>query len=179
MTLVTWHREELFGEVVNAEMRLNKLGEIVKEEGEKTGKIRKEIIIDDFVVMPNHVHGIVLINEYLSSGVGASGQTPLQNPLQEPLQELDYPPHGPRKKSIGAMITGFKSSATVRINKHRQLPGHPVWQRNYYDPIFRHEKELQDIQQYILSNPLMWKEDPENPNKPLGEGGAIHPKFQK
>ncbi len=60
-------------------------------------------------------------------------------------------------------MAGFKSAATKRINVHRGLPGHPVWQRNYHDRVIRDEQELARIQEYIETNPFNWLDDEENP----------------
>jgi REP element-mobilizing transposase RayT len=89
--------------------------------------------------MPNHIHGIVIITE---SNVGATGRSPL--------------PKGPKPKSIGAFIGGFKSTATKRINEMRGTIGIHVWQRNYYEHIIRNEDELKVAREYIAENPLTW-----------------------
>ena len=155
VTIATWQREGLFGTVVDREMRLNVVGEIVKEQWLQTEKIRKEIRLDEFAVMPNHFHGIVFIHEAdYGQQVGATGRSPLQK---------THPPRGPAQKSLGALIAGFKSSATKRINALRKSPGVPVWQRNYYDHIIRSEEDLNNIREYILDNPRKWTEDEDNP----------------
>ena len=138
-------------------MKLNELGEIVQEEWEKTPSIRAEIKADEFVVMPNHFHAIVVIADGIKStdgaNVGAHGRAPLQKP-----GALYRPP-----KSLGARVAGFKSAATKRINEHRDTPGAPVWQRNYYEHVIRNESKLNDIRSYIQTNPAKWAEDQENP----------------
>ena len=65
--------------------------------------------------------------------------------------------------SIGSFVGGFKSIVTKTINEIRQTPGAPVWQRNYYKPVVRNEDELNEIRQYIMTNPLKWALDRENP----------------
>ena len=96
--------------------------------------------------MPNHIHGIVIITE---SNIGATGRSPL--------------PKGPKPKSIGAFIGGFKSTVTKRINEMRGTIGIHVWQRNYYEHIIRNEDELKVAREYIAENPLKWEPDKENP----------------
>jgi len=97
-------------------------------------------------VMPNHVHGIVVI----AAGAGrATGRSPLQS--------------GPSRRSLGAFVGGFKAVVTKRINESRGLPGAPVWQRNYFEHVIRSEDSLNRIRQYILDNPLRWEFDRENP----------------
>jgi REP element-mobilizing transposase RayT len=147
VTMVVKNRECLFGEVVAGEMRLNALGQIAAEEWERTPAIRAEIELDEWVVMPNHVHGIIVITANI---VGATGRSPLP---------------GPAKRSLGAFVAGYKSAVTKRINEHRATPGVPVWQRNYYEHIVRNDEALHRIRRYIAENPLRWALDDENPRK--------------
>lgn len=147
LTICSFKRKCIFGKVINGERYLNKIGRVVKEEWMRTIYLRKEIILDEFIIMPNHVHGIVMITE---SDVGATGRSPLQT-------------KGPKPRSIGSFIAGFKSSATKRINKMLGTPGIPVWQRNFYEHIIRNEYDLNEIRQYILDNPRRWELDEDNP----------------
>ncbi len=144
LTAVVQGREPLFGDVVDGEMRLNEYGRMVREEWLRTEAIRAEIVLDVFVVMPNHLHGIVLFGD--GNPVGAHGHAPLRRP----------------SRSLGSLIGGFKSAATRRINEMRGSPGAPVWQRNYYEHVIRSERDLEAIRQYILNNPSEWADDPEN-----------------
>jgi REP element-mobilizing transposase RayT len=171
ITLVTESRAHLFGAVVNDEMMLNECGIIALEEWMASGDIRKEIELDAYVIMPNHMHGIVAI---VDDAVVASGERPM-NDLVEPIrrgirrmpdgEECDRRsplPNGPAAKSIGAWVAGYKSSVTRRI---RALPGMTdtkVWQRNYHDHIIRNERELNAYRKYIEENPLRWALDREN-----------------
>ncbi|WNC30172.1 transposase [Thermosynechococcus sp. PKX82] len=77
----------------------------------------------------------------------------------------EYPPRGPAPCSIGAIIGQFKSITTKRINALRDMPGAPVWQRNYYEHIIRNDESLNRIRQYIAENPLRWYLDRENPHR--------------
>ena len=147
VTICTQHRECLFGEIVDGRARLNAPGEVVAAEWSRSARIRREIELDSFVVMPNHVHGIVVIRD-----VGAHGRAPL----------LPSPPYRP-PRSLGSFVAGFKSAATKRINAIRGTPGLPVWQRNYYEHVIRNEDDLDRVRRYIAENPLRWEEDPENP----------------
>ncbi|MDH3944096.1 MAG: hypothetical protein OEV06_08395 [Anaerolineae bacterium] len=149
ITILTFKRQMLFGEVSGGEMRLNEIGEIVHQEWLVTEKIRPYVSLDSFIIMPNHLHGIIFIQD-----VEATGRSPLPNTSQ---------PHGPTPKSLGAIIAGFKSAATRSINVRRQTPGHPVWHRNYYDRIIQDEKELIKFRGYIEDNPIRWEHDKENP----------------
>ena len=103
-------------------------------------------MLDEFIVMPDHFHGIVVINNDHFNGdvgmtghvVGAHGRAPLH---REP-------------RSLGSLMAGFKSAVTKRINELRQTSGQPVWQRNYFDRIIRNDRELNYIRDYIMNNPL-------------------------
>jgi putative transposase len=147
-TICSFKRNCIFGEVINGEMHLNKIGRVVKEQWMKSVYIRKEIISDEFIIMPKHVHDIAMITE---SDVGATDRSLLRQT------------NGPEPRSIGSLIARFKSSATKRINKMLGTPGLHVWQRNYYEHIIRDEKDLQKIREYIVHNPLKWNPDIENP----------------
>lgn len=153
ITIVAYKREMLFGEIVNGVMRLNRRGEIVREEWFASVNIRKEIKLfeDEFVVMPNHAHGIVWIVEddsrfTVDTGhpVGADGRPTLRM----------------KPKSLSSFVAGFKSSVTKRIRDELNETG--IWQRNYHDRIIRNDKELNAIRDYIESNPGNWAEDEEN-----------------
>ncbi len=146
ITIATKDRSCLFGDVVDGEMRPNDWGQTVQDEWAKSAQIRKEIELDAFVVMPNHVHGVIII----ADGMGrATGRSPLQS--------------GPSGRSLGAFVAGFKAAATKRINTARGSPGEPIWQRNYFEHVIRSEDSLQRIRQYILDNPMRWEFDRENP----------------
>jgi putative transposase len=164
LTITTYQRLEIFGKFTDSGLKLNSLGEIAHEEWLITPNIRHEITLDEFVIMPDHMHAILFINEivnFQSNGdisfyVGAHGRAPLQDPDQMPLQEqqnsrLYRPP-----RSLGSLVAGYKSKVTSRINALRSTPGEPVWQRNYYEHIVRSEKELDDIRLYIQGNPETW-----------------------
>jgi len=148
VTICADRRQSLFGAVVEFEMRPNAFGRVVEEEWFRSAELRREIMLDAFVVMPNHIHGIVFIG--YTTAQGATGRSPLRRP-------------GPGSHSLGAFVAGFKSATTIRINAIRQTPRRPVWQRNYYEHIIRDERDLEPIRDYILSNPANWPNDRENP----------------
>jgi putative transposase len=152
VTLVAWRREMLFGDVVDDEMVLNEWGEIVREEWERTAIVRPNVELGEYVVMPNHVHGILI---FVDDGVGTThvgdvGATRRVAPTLQP-------------NSLGAVIGQFKSVVTKRINRLQNVAGRPVWQRNYYEHIIRDEREWENIHRYVESNSSMWAEDEENP----------------
>jgi REP element-mobilizing transposase RayT len=152
ITIVTRDRECLFGDVTNGAVVLNPAGDVVAREWQRSAEVRKEISLDSFVVMPNHLHAIVHLR-----AVGAHGRAPLRTPRRD-----DVPFRPPR--SLGALVAGFKSSATKAVNILRDTPGVPVWQRNYFERTIRNQAELARIRQYIRDNPANWHADPENPS---------------
>ncbi|HOK46119.1 MAG TPA: hypothetical protein PLK67_09320 [Bryobacteraceae bacterium] len=171
ITICTRERVSLFGTVVDGEMRLNARGEIVCEEWFKTAQIRPYVQLqeDEFVVMPNHVHGIVWIVDDDLAPVGATDRRG-----DRPVAPTTVPPRGPAPQSLGAIIAGFKSAVTHRINALRGAPGAPVWQRNYFEHVIRDERALarangrsplHAIRQYIIENPLRWHLDRYNPER--------------
>jgi REP element-mobilizing transposase RayT len=163
ITVCTHQRECLLGEVVDEQIRLSPYGQIILEDWLRTADLRSEARLDTFVVMPNHFHTIVMfVGQTAVIRVGAHGRAPLQAP---PLQR---PP-----RSLGALVAGFKSASTKRVNAVRGKPGLPLWQRNYYGRIIRSEGELSHVRGYIASNPVHWDEDEHNPSylRPVGSGG--------
>ncbi len=157
ITIVTWHRECLFGEVVNGEMRLNDLGKIVQWEWLELPKRFCFLELGAFGVMPNHFHGIPIFH----ANVGATrlGLT------ESDLSKLDGSPlpRGPRPASLGAIVAQFKSRVTKRLWKIPSLRGMPIWQSNYYEHVIRNDRDLQNKTDYIEANPMLWSEDKENP----------------
>jgi len=97
------------------------------------------IILDEFVIMPNHVHGIIIIQDDV---VGADLRS---------------------ARSLSEIIRAFKSFSTREINKYLCISGQSFWQRNYYDHVIRGEKDLYSRRKYIRENPLKWELDEENP----------------
>jgi REP element-mobilizing transposase RayT len=139
LTLATHQNACLFGAITGEQVSLNTYGDIVQEEWLHTPQIRPNIILDEYIIMPNHLHGIIFITEpdpveahsappthRNSSSVGAHSSAP----LRKPNKSLFRPP-----KSLGSFVAGFKSIVTERINILRSTPGMPVWQRNYYEHI--------------------------------------------
>lgn len=167
VTIVTWQREFLFGEIKNKEMKLNKIGEIVRWEWLELPKRFPYIELGAYMIMPNHFHSILLILE----NVGATRQSqnssqPDKDSLQTiPTDGIDGSPlpKGPKPASLGAIISQFKSRVTKRIWKFPEFNSTPIWQRNYYEHIIRDEKDLKNKTDYIESNPLLWEQDDENP----------------
>ena len=171
VTVCTQGRACLFGEVVDGEMRLNGFGDIVREEWFKTADIRPYVALhpDEFVVMPNHIHGLWILDGPVGATsriVGATSQTvgaTSQTVGATSRSPLPSTPRGPTAHSVGAFIAGYKSAVTKRINVLRDTPNVAVWQRNYYEHIIHNEESLNRIREYIENNPMQWALDRENP----------------
>jgi REP element-mobilizing transposase RayT len=151
--MCTHEREHLFGEVADGVMRANRFGEIVHDEWYRSEEIRKELVLDEFIVMPNHIHGIVFIDEHpaerpnVENRVGAHGGAPSPGVAVR------------HRRSLSTFVARFKASAARGINAARGAPGANVWQRNYHERIIRDEAELERIREYILTNPENWRTD--------------------
>src|SRR5215207_7520446 len=159
VTIVAWHREFLFGEVVNKEMVLSNFGLVARQQWEKSPKRFPNIELGVFVIMPNHMHGIIVITD----GRGTAGnpndlddESFRRAPTREGFQK-------PVKDSIPTIIRSYKSAVAYRINLMRRTQGIPVWQRNYWEHIIRNHQDLQNKTDYIEANPMLWDEDDENP----------------
>lgn len=172
VTICTHNRECLFGNVVNGEMRLNHFGTIVFDEWMRTQNIRAEITMDEFIVMPNHIHGIVWIttartndhiatvptNDHIAT-VGANGRSPLRLRRERRRERQRERRTNMGSKTLSSLVAGFKPAVTTRINQIRNTPGMPVWQRNYWEYIIRDENDLNRMCEYIKNNPLRWDMD--------------------
>ncbi|GAB4577730.1 MAG: transposase [Anaerolineales bacterium] len=150
VTIVTYQRAHLFGKVVNGVMQLNEWGEIARREWFKTAELRPyvELFDDEFVVMPNHAHGILWIND----GVVVGAERRSAPTTNDAIPHVDA-------GSLGAIVRAYKSAVTYAINAARQTRGMTVWQRNYYEHIIRNDAELNRIRKYIIENPLKWAKD--------------------
>ncbi len=148
VTICTYNRVPLFGDIYGDRMALNDVGRIAQDTWEEIPKHFAHVDTDEFIVMPNHVHGIVIIT---SSDVGARHASPLHHP------------HQSSKGTLGTIIGSYKSTVSKHINRSRGTPGAPVWQRNYYGHVIRNENALHDIRRYIVHNPVKWDDDPDNP----------------
>ena len=130
------------------EMRLNNFGEVVDEAWCWLAQQYSYVDLDGYVVMPNHLHGIIVLH---NSQEGGSRTAPTENP--------------PKVKSLGRLIGAFKTVSAKQINVLRSSPNEPLWQRNFYEHIIRNKSSLNAIRQYIQLNPSRWAEDTENPLK--------------
>ncbi len=158
VTICTRQRLCLFGEVVNGQVRLNAYGEIVRRCWENIPNHFAHVALDAFVVMPNHVHGILVI--VCDPDEMPNNATPHHGAVQRRTEQFGKPVPG----SIPTVVRSFKSATTKLINELRGTPGCPVWQRNYYERVIRNERMLNQLREYIATNPLRWATDWENPS---------------
>ena len=157
ITICTAHQECIFGEIRNGQMQPSHIGEIVLREWEQSFQIRAELFCDAFVLMPNHLHAIVRI-ENSDPNVETHGRASLQTPKQmQPPTQMGIAQRSPR--SISSFVAGFKSSATKRINEFCNTPKMPVWQSRFNDHIIRNDDEYHRIANYIRTNPEKWEKD--------------------
>ena len=129
-------------------MRMNTLGALVYREWQRTADVRIEVELDLFTVMPNHLHGIILLiqpEEWKRSG-----------PVNDTHRQRSPTLHS---GSLGAIVGQFKSTVTRRARNLHMISNSSLWQRNYYEHVIRNEASLNDIRAYIVANPARWHED--------------------
>lgn len=162
VTVCAKDRECVFGDIVDEEMRLNEYGKILSDRWDEIPDYFAALECDGFVVMPNHIHGIIMI-------VGAQ--------FIAPSGTITFNRNGAMKQgainrapTVGEIVRVFKARCTHDINEIRNTPGLPVWQRNYYEHVIRNEEDLTRIRKYIVENPLKWSSDEDNPANIIRKG---------
>mgnify|MGYP001769612620 CR=1 FL=1 len=144
---------------------MNDDGRIVVQEWENTSRLRTDTRLDVYVVMPNHFHAILLLEEGRRSAACRA--------LESNTEGFGRPVSG----SVPTVVRSFKSAVTRRINRRRGTSGFVVWQKNYYEHIIRDDDEFESIGEYILLNPVRWESEKDRPEVPYrkgegeGEGG--------
>lgn len=178
ITICSWQKEYIFGSIEDGVMYLSPFGEIAKNEWFKTAEMRSNIHLAEFVVMPNHIHGIIAIAPMNIDRMSPNGRGTMHRaPTPMPTPTHDDPTHHnpthdggvshdrtekfgkPTSNTIPTIVRGYKSAVTKQVNILRNTPQSPVWQRNYYEHIIRTEADYDRIATYILNNPLKWQED--------------------
>ena len=190
ITIVAQDRACLFGKVVDGVMHLSEVGQIVAESWQWLAAQYDYVTLDAWVVMPNHLHGIIVITDQGGDdgggggddggrgvddgGGGGSRTAPTANtptasnaPTAPDAPTANAPttnaPTAPAKrKTVGRLVGAFKTVSTKRINDQRGTPGAQVWQRDFYEHIIRDAAALARIRRYIVENPARWASDPEN-----------------
>ena len=136
-------QECLFGCVADGERVLNDIGRIVSNSWLWLGTQYDHVELDEYVVMPNHLHGVLIL-------------TPCRGGSRTA-------PTGEVRKPVGRLMGAFKTVSTKRVNELRDTPGLRLWQRNYYEHIIRNDGEWNRIREYVIGNPGLWDLDRENP----------------
>ena len=156
VTICAWSRECLFGDLVDGTMQLNEFGQVAADSWRWLSSHYSYVELDEWTVMPNHLHGIIVIHNHLGgSRTGGSRTAPTEI-----------------IKPLGGLIGAFKTVSTKQINILRNNPGCPLWQRDYYEHVIRNETELARIREYIVNNPSKWEFDKENPSRRGGSRTA-------
>jgi REP element-mobilizing transposase RayT len=145
VTVCTYNRECILGNITNGEMRLSKYGKIVKVVWHELPSHYQHVCLDEFVIMPNHIHGIIILQDAVGEGLKPSPTI--------------------RRHALTEIIRGLKTFSARDINSSRNTPKKHVWQRSYHEHVIRSETDLQSIREYIANNPLQWDIDSENPEK--------------
>jgi putative transposase len=168
ITLVTYQRTCLFGEWVVEEIKPSKLGNLIVSEWKRLQKRFLTVELDEWVIMPNHFHGIIVLSEPM--GKGQIDKYPGNESFQAPHIVTEEKFGSPVKGSIPTIIRSFKSSVTQKAQWMGMKT--PIWQRNYYEHVIWNEDEFDQTRLYIQDNPRRWLEDAENPSRP-GRGMGI------
>ncbi|MGZ3524430.1 MAG: transposase [Thermodesulfobacteriota bacterium] len=143
VTICAKDRKGFFGSVAEGKMNLNICGEIVSKCWYDLPKHYLNCSLDSFIIMPNHVHGVVAID---NENVVGNGLKP-------------FPTHG-----LSEIIRGFKSFSSRKINEEIRNDDEFQWQKSFYDHVIRTDQSLESIREYIQNNPLKWDLDRENPS---------------
>lgn len=143
--MCTAQRESLFGQVENGQVQLNEYGQVVADCWRWLPKHYSYIELDEWVLMPNHLHEIIAVTE---ARKGGSRTAPTNSAAI-----------GTHRKPLGRLIGAFRTVSTKAVNQMRGTPGTRVWQRNYYEHIVRGDESLHAIRLYIRNNPASWESD--------------------
>ncbi len=161
ITICAHERESVFGNLVDGVMRLNDWGLIVRECWGHLPNHFLHVGLDECIVRPNHIHGIIILNNGLHD-VGARFIAPEFGVKKGAMNQNNLGAIN-RAPTIGEIVRAFKARCTHAINQTRQPPGGSVWQRNYYERVIRDDRELNNIRQYIEDNPRKWADDENHP----------------
>jgi REP element-mobilizing transposase RayT len=168
VTIVTYQRDCLFGKIIDGEMYINEDGKIVQKWWNEIPNHFQNVELGAFVIMPNHVHGIIWITAERRGEVLSPRYNPNNNNLDADVDETSTQggeTQPLRKPILGQIVAYFKYQSTKEMN-HIETKNAitKFWQRNYYEHIIRNEREMDNIWRYIEANPAQWDMDDENPS---------------
>jgi REP element-mobilizing transposase RayT len=161
ITICTAERREIFGKVENDQAVLSSLGEIVRACWVQIPEHFPAATLKEFVVMPNHLHGIIGLT------VGARYIVPFVRTARTP-ERFQKPVKG----SIPTIVRTFKAAVARQARKELGVQDDPIWQRNYFERVLRDGKEYADASRYILENPQRWEWDKENQERRIEPSGS-------
>ncbi|MFB2773422.1 transposase [Pelatocladus sp. BLCC-F211] len=161
ITICTRDRIHFFGDVIAGEVQFSPIGEIAQRFWIDIPKHFDDTYIDTYVIMPNHVHGIVVIDhpknvETLHCNVSTQNDAPCDIIQRQFMSDIS-----PKPGSLGAIARSYKSAVTRRCRENGH--NHFAWQSRFYDHIIRADGSLDRIREYIINNPTKWEEDKNNP----------------
>ena len=150
VTICTYGRQHYSGNIADNKMSLNHFGETVRQSWLEIPKHFGHVALDTFIIMPNHLHGIIQIHQ--------RRDVAMQRPYNNYFSRIS-----PKPKSLSAIIRSFKSIVTKTIRQKSPVASF-AWQPRFHDHIIRNETSLKAIRQYIVNNPLKWDWDEYNTN---------------
>lgn len=166
ITICTQNHKPYLGAIEEDKMILNKAGKIVANEWQRTARIRERVELGEWVVMPNHVHGIIHLKAKLRRDASHASQERLKpcklrddcnSSLHKDGHTSFKNEFGPQRNNISSIVRGFKSACSKKIYELGKKTF--SWQSGFYDYIIRNQKSLLKIEQYIRENPCRWTED--------------------
>ena len=150
VTICTHQRLQIFGSVVNEAIQLSDIGKIAYDLWTTIPEHHTNIILDAYVVMPNHMHGIVFITDQPTIDMTHTSFAAHETRTQH---------NGMRSRTLGAVIGSYKSAVSRKINQVTGLVAPIVWQSSFHDHIIRNDESLNRIREYVYTNPMRWAED--------------------
>ncbi|HKN74139.1 MAG TPA: transposase [Candidatus Acidoferrum sp.] len=154
ITICTAERNEIFGSIKDGEVLLSELGKIVRACLVQIPNHFAHASIEEYVVMPNHVHVIIAL------GVGARYIVPLHEGARSP-ERFQKPVKG----SIPTIVRTFKAAVVRQAGKELGMHVAEIWQRNYFERVLRNGQEYANASRYVAENPMRWEWDAENPRR--------------
>ncbi|NEP55495.1 MAG: transposase [Symploca sp. SIO2G7] len=154
ITTCSWQRQCLFGDINYGQIQLSRYGEVVKFNWFNLTRVYPHVNLDAFVIMPNHLHGIIVLTEHGKLNTSR------------------------KRHGLPEIVRGLKTFSARRINQLRNQRGIPIWQRGYYEKVIYNEQSLQNIREYIVNNPLGWEKDEMHPSKSFSFNNQISLKLE-
>ena len=153
VTICTYQRIHLFGDVVNGEMQFSDFGQIADSLWSTLPEHHPNVVLDAHVVMPNHMHGILFITNQQNSSQSSVGMRRASSTASQ------NRPNSIRSRTLSAIIGAYKSAVTRTINQQMGILAPIIWQASFHDHIIRNEESLNHIREYVYNNPARWAED--------------------